>query len=180
MFHQLACLIIHSSSHHAPQGVVVGQSLRRVPLFVTPWTAACQASLSFTICWSLLKFMSVELVMPSNHLILCHPLLLLSSIFSSIRVFSSESAHCIRWLKYWRFSLSISPFNEHPRIDVFELWCWRRFLRVPRTARRSNQSFLNEINPEYSLKGLMLRLKHQYFGHLMIRTDSLEETRYWE
>ena len=65
---------------------------------------------------------------------------------------------------------------EHPRIDVFELWCWRRFLRVPRTARRSNQSFLNEINPEYSLKGLMLRLKRQYFSHLMQWADSLEKT----
>ena len=74
--------------------------------FTTPWTAACQASLSFTISWSLLKFMAIESVMPSNHLILCHPLLLLPSIFPSIRVFSSESVSHIRWPKYWSFSLS--------------------------------------------------------------------------
>ena len=65
---------------------------------------------------------------------------------------------------------------EHQRIDVFELWCWRRLLRVPRTARRSDQSILKEISPEYSLEGLMLKLKLQYFGHLMSRTDSLEKT----
>ena len=74
----------------------------------TPWTAACQASLSFTIFWSLLKLMSIELVMPSNHLIICHPLLLLPSIFPSIRVFSNELALRIRWPKYWSFSFSIS------------------------------------------------------------------------
>ena len=76
--------------------------------FVTPWTAACQASLSITNSWSLLKLMSTEPVMPSNLLILCHPLLLLPSIFPSIRVFSSESALCIRWPKYWSFSISHS------------------------------------------------------------------------
>ena len=124
MFHQLACLIIHSSSHRAPQGVVVVQSLSRVQLFMTPWTAAHQASLSFIICQSLLKFMSVELVMPSTHLILCCPLLVLPSIFPSIRVFSNESALCIRWPKYWSFS--ISPPNEYSglisfRIDWFDL-----------------------------------------------------------
>ena len=79
----------------------------------TPWTAACQASLSFTISWSLLRLMSLESVMPSNHLILSHPLLLLPSIFSSIRVFSNESALPIRCPKYWSFSLSISPSNEY-------------------------------------------------------------------
>ena len=87
---------------------VIVQSLSCV-LFVTPWTAAHQASVSFTISWSLLKLMSVESVMPSNHLILCHPLLLLPSIFPSIKVFSSESALRIRWPNYWSFSLSISP-----------------------------------------------------------------------
>ena len=79
----------------------------------TPWTAAPQASLSFTVSWCLLKLMSVESVMPSNHLSLCCPLLLLPSIFSSIRVFSNESALHIRWPKYWSFSFSISPSNEH-------------------------------------------------------------------
>ena len=82
-------------------------------LFVTPWTAACQASLSFIISQNLLKLMSIELVVPSNHLILCCPLLLLPSIFPSIRVFSNESVLHIRWPKYWSFNFSISPFNEY-------------------------------------------------------------------
>ena len=90
------------------------QLLSRVRLFVTPWTAARQASLSITNSQSLPKLMSIESVMPSNHLILCHPLLLLSSIFLSIRVFSNESVLHIRWPKYWRFSFHISPSNEHP------------------------------------------------------------------
>ena len=91
--------------------IVVVQSL----LFLTlckPWTGACQTSLSFTVSWSLLKLMPIELVMPSNHLILCHSLLLLPSIFPSIRVFSNEGFH-IRWPKYWSFSFSISPSNEY-------------------------------------------------------------------
>ena len=92
--------------------VVVVQLLSHVQLFGTPWTAACQASLSFTISQSLLKLMSIESVMPSNHLVLCHSLLLLPSIFPSIRVFSNESALCIRGPKYWGFSFSISPSNE--------------------------------------------------------------------
>ena len=83
--------------------------ISRVWLFETPWTAASQASLSFTISRSLLKLMSIESVKPSNHLILCHPLLLLTSIFPSIRVFSNESVLCIRWPKYWSFSFSTSP-----------------------------------------------------------------------
>ena len=90
---------------------VVVQLLSRVRLFVTPWTAAHQASLSFTISRSLLKLMSIESMMPSNHLILCHPLLLLPSVFPSISVFSNELAPCIRWPKYWSFSFSISPSN---------------------------------------------------------------------
>ena len=90
------------------------QLLSRVWLFVTPWTAARQASLSITNSQSPPKPMSIESVMPSNHLILCHPLLLLHSIFPSIRVFSNESALCIRWPKYWSFSFNISPSNEHP------------------------------------------------------------------
>ena len=85
------------------------QSLSCVRLFVTPWTAAHQGSLSITNSWSLPKLMSIESVMPSNHLILCHPILLLSSIFPSIKVFPNESALCIRWPKYWNFSFNISP-----------------------------------------------------------------------
>ena len=92
---------------------VVVQSLSHVQLFVTSWTASHQASLSFTISQSLLKLMSIESAMPSNHLILCRPLLLLPSIFPSIRVFSKESVLHIRWPKYWSFSFSISPSNEH-------------------------------------------------------------------
>ena len=90
------------------------QLLSHVQLFATPWTTAQQASLSITNSQSLLKLMSIESVMSSNHLILCHPLLLSSSIFSSIRVFSNDSVLHIRWPKYWSFSFSISPSNEHP------------------------------------------------------------------
>ena len=89
------------------------QSLSRVQLFATPWTVAHQASLSITNSWSLLKLMSIKLVMPSNYLIFCCPLHLLPSIFLSIRVFSNESALLISWPKYWSFSFSISPSNEY-------------------------------------------------------------------
>ena len=89
------------------------QLLSRVQLFVTPWTAAHQASLSITNSWNLLKLMSIESVIPSNHLILCPPLPLLLSLFPSIRVFSNESVPHIRWPKYWNFSFSISPSNEY-------------------------------------------------------------------
>ena len=99
--------------------VIVVQSLSRVQLSVTPWTSAPQASLSFTISWSLFKLMSIESVMPSNHLILCHPLLLLTSIFPSIRGFSDESALHIRWPKYWSFSFSISPSKEYSQLISF-------------------------------------------------------------
>ena len=95
------------------------QSLCRVRLFGTPWTAALQASLSITNSRSSPKPMSIELVMPSNHLILCYPLRLLPSIFPSIRVFSNESAFRIRWPEYWSFSFNISPTNEHSRLTSF-------------------------------------------------------------
>ena len=106
---------------------VVVKSHNCVQLLVTPWTAARQASLSFTISQSFLKLMSFELVIPSNHLILCHPLLFLSSIFHSIRVFSNASFFCIRWPKFWSFSFSISLSNERSglisfRIDWFYLF----------------------------------------------------------
>ena len=90
-------------------------------LSATPWTAAHQASLSFAIPWSLLKFMSIESVMLSNHLILFYPLLLLPSIFPSIRVFSDESAFCTRWPKYWSFNFSISPSSEYLRLSSFRI-----------------------------------------------------------
>ena len=110
------------------------QSLSRVWLFVTPWTAACQASLSITNSWSLPKLMSIESVMPSNHLILCHPLLLLPSIFPSIRVSSNESALRIRWPKYWSFSFNISPSNEHPGLISFRM-DWVDFFPVQGTLK---------------------------------------------
>ena len=103
---------------HSVQFSSVAQS---VWLFATPWTAACQASLSITNSWSLLKLMSIESVMPSNHLILCHPLLFLPSIFPSIRVFSNESVLCIRWPKYCCFSFSISPSNEYSGLIFFRM-----------------------------------------------------------
>ena len=102
------------------------QSLSHVRLFATPWTATCQASLSITNSQSLLKLMPTELVMPSNHLILCHPFLLLPSIFPSIKIFSNESALRIRWPKNWSFYFNMSPSNEHSglisfRMDWFDL-----------------------------------------------------------
>ena len=102
------------------------QSLSHVELFGTPWTTARQASLSITNSWSLLKLTSTELVIASNYIILCHPLLLLHSVFPSLGVFSNESVHHIKWPKYWSFSFSICPFNEHLglvsfRIDWFNL-----------------------------------------------------------
>ena len=105
---------------------IVAQLLSHVQLFATLWTAACQASLSFTVSWSLLSCMPIESVVLSNHLILCCPFLLLPSIFPSIRVFSNESTLHIRWQKYWSFSFSISPSNEYSglisfRIDWFDL-----------------------------------------------------------
>ena len=100
---------------------VVVQSVSHVQLFVTPWTAACQASLSFTISQSFLKLMSTESVMPSKHVILCHPLLLLPSTFPSIRVFSNESSLHIRWPKYWSVSFSISPSNAYSGLISFRI-----------------------------------------------------------
>ena len=107
--------ILHFSSVH---------SFSRVPLFVTPWTEACQDSLSITNSWSLIKFMCIESVMPSNHFILCQPLLLPPSILSTIKVFSNESALHIRWTKYWSFNFSISPSNEHSGLISFRMTGW--------------------------------------------------------
>ena len=123
------------------------QSLSCVLLFATPWTAAHQASLSIMNSWSLPKLMSIELVMPSNHLILCHPLLLLPSIFPNIRVFSNESALCIRWPKYWSFSFSISPFNDFSglisfRIDWLDLLAVQGTLKSLLQHHRSKASIL--------------------------------------
>ena len=118
--------------------IVVVQLLSCVQLFVTPWTAARQASLSITISRNLLKLMSIESVMSSNHLILCHPLLLLPSIFPSIRVFPNESVLCIRWPKYLSFSFIISPSDEYSglisfRIDWYDLLLKRKMRKYKDT-----------------------------------------------
>ena len=110
------------------------QSLSHVRFFAAPWTAACQASRSFTISWSLLKLIFIESVMQANHLVLCRSLLLLPSIFPSIRVFSNESALCIRWRKYWRFSFSISPSNDYSGLISFRI-NWFDLLAVQGTLK---------------------------------------------
>ena len=116
------------------QGHSSVQSLSRVQLFATPWTAKLQASLSIINSWSLSKLLSIESVIPSNHLILCHPLLLLPSIFPSIRVFSNESVLHIRWPKYWSFSFNISPSNEHSGLISFRM-DWLDHLAVQGTLK---------------------------------------------
>ena len=132
---------------------VVVELLSCVQLFATPWTAAPQASLSFIISQSLLKLMSIESVMPSNHLILCCPLLILPSIFPSIRVFSNVSALCIRWPKYWSFSFSISPSNEYSRLLSFRV-NWFDLLDV--------QGTLKSLLQHHSLKTSILP---RWVGH---------------
>ena len=114
--------------------LVVVKSLSNVRLFATPWTVAHQAPLSFTISQRLLRFMSTKSVMPSNHLILCHPLLLLPSIFPSIRVFSKESVLNIRWPKYRSFNVSISPSNEYSGLITFKM-DWLDLLAVQGTLK---------------------------------------------
>ena len=116
---------------------IVVQSLSYVQFFATPWTATYQASLSFTLSQSLLKLMSIELVLPSNYLIHCHPLLLLPSIIPGIRVFSSELALCIRWPKYWSFSFSFSPSNEYSGLISFRM-DWFDLLAVQGTLKESS------------------------------------------
>ena len=116
--HYFADKVLSSQSYGFSSSV---QSLSHVQLFVIPWTAAHQASLSITNSQSLLKLMSIEMVMPSNHVTLCHPLLLLPSVFLSFRVFSSELVLCIKWPKYWSFSFSISLSNEYSRLITFRM-----------------------------------------------------------
>ena len=125
--------------------LIVVQSPRHVQLFVTPWTAVHRASLSYTIPQSLLKLMSIESVMPSNHLLLCHPLLLLPSIFPSSRVFSSESAPRIRSPKYWSFSFSISPSSEYSGLISFRM-DWMDLLAVQGTLKSLLQHHSSEAS----------------------------------
>ena len=137
------------------------QLLSRVQLFVTPWSAACQASLSITNSWSLLKLMYIESVMPSNHLILCRPLLLLPSIFPSIRVFSKESVLCIRWPKYWSFSSSISPSNEYSGLISFRM-DWLDLLAVQGTLKSLLQHYSSKASILQCSAFFIVQLLHPY------------------
>ena len=137
------------------------QFISRVQLFGTPRTAACQASQSITTSRGLLKLMSVELVMPSNHLILCHPLLLLPSIFPSIRVFSSESVLYIRWPKYWSFSFSVSPSGEYSGLISFRM-DWLDFLAVQGTFKSLLQHHSSKASILWCSAFFMVQLSHPH------------------
>ena len=128
---------------------------------VTPWTAACQASRSITSSWSLLKLMAIESVMPSNHLIFCHPLLLPPSIFPSIRVFSSESVLHIRWPKYWSFSLNISPSNEYSGLISFRM-DWLDLLAVQGTLKSLFQHHSLKASILWCSAFFIVQLSHPY------------------
>ena len=137
------------------------QSLSCVQLFASPWTAACQASLSITNSWSLLKLMSIDLVMPSNHLILCHPFLLLPSIFPSISVFSNESALCIRWPKYWSFSFNISPSIEYSGLISFRM-DWLDLLAVQGTLKSLLQQHSSKASILQCLAFFIVQISHPH------------------
>ena len=135
--------------------------ISRVRLFATPWTAVHQASLSFTISQSLLKFMSIGSVRPSNHLVLCRPLLLLPSVFPSIRVFSNESVLRIRWPKYWSFSFSISPSSEHPGLISFRM-DWLDLLAVQGTLKSLLQHHSSKASILQCSAFFIVQLSHPY------------------
>ena len=141
------------------QVIFVVHSLSCVQLFATPWTAARQASMSFTISWSLLKLVSTESVMPFNHLVLCCPLLLLPSIFPSIRVLSNESALHIRCPKYWSFSFSISPFNDYSGLISFRM-DWLDLLVVQGTLKSLLQYHSSKSSILWHLAFFMIQLTH--------------------
>ena len=137
------------------------QLLSRVRLFATPWTTARQASLSITNSWSPPRPISIELVMPSNHLILCRTLLFLPSIFPSIRVFSNESALHIRWPKYWSFSFNISPSNEHPELISFRM-DWLDLLAVQGTLKSLLQHHSSKASILQHSAFFIVQLSHLY------------------
>ena len=137
------------------------QSLSHVQLFATPWTAAHQASLSITNSQSLFKLMSIEWVMPSNHLILCHPFLLTPSIFPSIRVFSNESLLCIRWPKYWSFKFSINPSNEYSGLISFRM-DWFDLLAVQGTLKSLPQYHSSKASILQRSAFFIVQLSHPY------------------
>ena len=146
---------------HIWENVVVVQLHSHVWLFTTPWTAAGQASLSFTISQSLLKLTSIELMMPFNHLILCHPLLLPLSIFPSIRVSSNESALHIRWPKYWSFSFNINPSSEYSGLISFRM-DWFDLLAVPETLKSLLQHHSSKASVLYHSAFIMVQLSYPY------------------
>ena len=137
------------------------QSLSHVWLFVTPWTAALQASLSITNSRSLLRLMSIESVMPSNHLILCHPLLLPPSIFPSTRIFSNGLVLHIRWPKFWGFSLSISPSNEYSGLISFRMDCFDIFLQ----SKGHSRVFSNTTIQKHQFFSIQLSLESNSHIH---------------
>ena len=141
--------------------VQYSHSLSRVWLFATPWTAPCQASLSITNSWSLLRLMSIESMMPSNHFILCCPLLFLPSIFPSIRVFPNESALRIRWPKYWSFSFSISPSNEYSGLISFRM-DWHDLLAVQGTLKSFLQHHSSKVTILQCTAFFMVQFSHPY------------------
>ena len=146
---QIQTLIVEIGKTTGPLSSVL--LLSRVWLFATPWTAACQASLSITNSRSSLKLMSIESVMPSSHLILCCPLLLLPPIPPSIRVFSNESTLCMRWPKYWSYSFSIIPSKEHPGLISFRL-DWLDLLAVQGTLKRIYRPMQNSRSSPEALE----------------------------
>ena len=137
------------------------QSLSRVQLFATPWAAACQTSLSITNSQSLLTLMSIESVTPSNHLIFCHPLLLLPSTFHSISVFSNESVLHIRWPKYWSFSFNISPPNEYSGLISFRM-NWMDLLAVQGTLKSLLQLHSSKASILWRSAFFIIQLSHPY------------------
>ena len=139
----------------------VVQSLSCVRLFVTPWNEAHQASMSITNSQSLLKLMSIESVMPSNHLVLCHSLLLLPSVLPRIRVFSNESLLPIRWPKYWSFSFSISPSNEYSGLISFRI-DWLNLLAVQGTLKSLLQHYISKASVLWNSAFFMVQLSHPY------------------
>ena len=139
----------------------VHQSLSHLRLIATPWTATCQASLSITNSQSLLKLISIESVMPLNHLILCHPLLLFPSIFPRIRVFSNESVLHIRWPKYWSFSFSISPSNEYSGLISFRM-TWLDLLAVQGTLNSLLRHHSSEASILQHSAFFTVQLSHPY------------------
>ena len=158
------------------------QSLSHVRLFVTPYTAACQASLSITNSRSPPKPMSTESVMPSNHVILCHPLLLLPSIFPSIRVFSNDSALCIRWPNYWSCSFNISPSSEHPGLISLRM-DWLDFLAVQGTLKESSPTpqlkSINSLVLSFLYSPTLTSIHDYWKNRHVITTDGLPRSRWW-